>query len=171
MSMQADLLVHLSTEAELVCSNRTASLTVSSTPDIQSSTLVIGAGTKYDRTKGNTANGFSFKGTDPAVAAKSDEVLMANHVKDYTSLTGLFSLKLPDIAGSAKVDTTALVAQHSAGGAEDSYLDCLMFTYGCHLFIRASSEGSLPPNLQRRWATGLSNTWSGDYHTNIDFQM
>ena len=73
--------------------------------------------------------------------------MMANHVKDYTSLTGLFSLSMPDTAGSARLETSALIDRYTASGAGDPYLESLMFMYGRHLFIGASREGSLPPNL------------------------
>ena len=180
IGMQAEARVRLNTKSMAVCSNGTAALTVPSTLNVQSLTLIIGAGTNYDQSKGNAASGFSFKGEDPAAAvestvsaaaAKSDKNLMASHVKDYRSLTSLFSLTLPDTVDSAGLETSALIERYAASGAGDPYLETLMFMYGRHLFIGASREGSLPPNLQGRWATGLSNAWSADYHANINLQM
>ena len=180
IGMQAEAMVRLNTKSKPICSNSTLKLMIPSTPNVKSLTLIIGAGTDYDQTKGNAANGFSFKGEGPAAAvesttsaaaAKSNTNLIARHVFDYTSLTGLFSLTLPDSAGSAGMETSALIDRYTANGLGDPYLESLMFMYGRHLFIGSSRKGSLPPNLQGRWATGLSNARSGDYHVNINLQM
>lgn len=146
----------------------------------RSLTVVIAAGTNYDETKGTPAANYSFRGVDPGsyvaytatkAASKSSQALFNAHIADYTALSSRFSLDLPDTAGSAGTETATLVGRYTANGTSDPYIESLQFDYGRHLFISSSRENSLPPNLQGKWAYGLSNAWGADYHANINLQM
>jgi alpha-L-fucosidase 2 len=143
--------------------------------------IVVGAGTNYDAKKGTAEHGYSFRGEDPGpvvesttrtAAAKTLDKLQKSHVQDFTSLTGRFSLLLPDPLGSAGIPTSELIARYNANETTgDPWLENTLFDYANYLFISASRPGSLPPNLQGRWSEGLGAAWSGDYHANINLQM
>jgi alpha-L-fucosidase 2 len=143
-------------------------------------TVVIAAGTDFDQTKGNVENNFSFRGNDPSTyvqdridsAAKVGAAnLEKSHVSDYAALANAFILDLPDTQNSSNVETNTLVARYNSNLTSDPYLESLSFDYARHLFISSSRDGSLPPNLQGRWATELTNEWGSDYHANINLQM
>lgn len=144
-------------------------------------TLVLAAGTNFEQSKGNAANNYSFRGEDPAryvlqaarsAAAKDPSQLRDNHIADYASLANAFELDLPDTQRSAGVETEELVSRYNANGtAGDPYLESLTFDFAQYLFISSSRNGSLPPNLQGKWATLLSNAWSSDYHLDINLEM
>lgn len=53
----------------------------------------------------------------------------------------------------------------------DPALAVLLFQFGRYLLISSSRPGSLPANLQGKWAEGLQPPWESDYHTNINVQM
>lgn len=146
-------------------------------------TLVFAAGTNYNESNGDAEHDYSFRGADPGsdvqnaidkAAAKAPSALLSAHTEDYGALTKAFSLDLPDIADSARIETSELIARYSNPnntGHGDPYLEGLMFDYGRHLFISSGRDNSLPPNLQGKWATTLTNAWSADYHANINLQM
>ena len=155
-------------------------LVIPSTYSRKTLAFVVAAGTNYDQKAGNAAAGYSFKGTDPSVAVlatssraanKSEPALRKAAVDDYSALSGSFTLTVPNNSGSANLTTADALSRYSVSGAGDAYLEATLFDYGRHLFISSSRPGSLPPNLQGRWATGLENAWSGDYHANINLQM
>lgn len=157
-------------------------LTINPSSNQSSIALVIAAGTNYAETKGNAAANYTFKGPDPGdyiattaaqAAAKGAKALLSAHIADYSALASRFELNLPDTAGSAGKPIAELVAAYS--GTEnitsDPYYESLQFDYGRHLFISSSRDNSLPPNLQGKWAQGLTNSWGADYHANINLQM
>lgn len=146
----------------------------------QSVTVVIGAGTNFDQSKGNAENGYSFQGEDPAeyvekttadAALLGRKELLVRHLTDYQELAGAFSLDLPDPNDSANIETAALVQGYDSDGPGDPFLEALIFDYARHLLITSSRENSLPANLQGRWTEELTPAWSADYHANINLQM
>ncbi|KAJ4351570.1 uncharacterized protein N0V89_006913 [Didymosphaeria variabile] len=148
-------------------------------PGLRSLTVVVGAGTSFDQTKGNAASNFSFRSADSAdyvrdvtatAASLSPSVLRKRHIKDYQKLSNSFVLELPDPNGSAKIETASLLGRYDSG-VGDAFVEALLFDYSRHLLISSSRENSLPANLQGRWSEGLSAAWSGDYHANINLQM
>lgn len=149
--------------------------------DRQSLTLVIGAETNFDQTRGTAAHKYSFQGEDPAervesttreLAKKTYEDLLSKHVEDYQGLFGAFSLDLPDVKQSAMTETKKLITSYKADDvAGDPFLENLLFDYGRYLLITSSRENSLPSNLQGRWTEQLNPAWSADYHANINLQM
>ncbi|KAF2682901.1 glycoside hydrolase family 95 protein [Lentithecium fluviatile CBS 122367] len=144
--------------------------------------FVLGATTNYDSKKGTEEHNYSFRSDqDPgprvekqtdAAASKTASVLLHRHKSDFESLSGRFSLSLPDPLNSSSVETASLISRYDASSnVGDPYVESLLFDYGTYLFISSSRPGSLPPNLQGRWSEGLGAAWSGDYHANINLQM
>lgn len=144
-----------------------------------SATIVLAAGSNYDPANGDKAAGFSFRGDDPtpavrqttsAAASRSFGTLLSRHVSGYQSLFDTFALDLPDSADSATVETVDLIANYDIDKG-DPFLESLLVDYGRYLLISSSREGSLPANLQGRWAASQYPAWSADYHANINLQM
>lgn len=165
--------------AKTECSND-STLKLKPSQGQKSVTIIVGAGTNFDQSKGNAGNDFSFKGDDPAkyvelitskAASKSYKNLLRGHVDDYQTLESAFSLNLPDVYGSEDKETSALISEYSVNGKGDPFLEALLFDYSRHLLITSSRPGSLPANLQGRWTEELGPAWSADYHTNINLQM
>lgn len=164
---------------ETTCSNGTLRITTGN--GTTSVAIVVGAETNYDSKKGTAEFGYSFRGEDPgkaveaatrAAAAKTLDGLSKAHIEDFTSLTGRFSLSLPDPLNSARTETSELINRYNSSDTPgDPFLESLLFDYAKYLFISASRPGSLPPNLQGQWSEGLEAAWSADYHANINLQM
>ena len=155
-------------------------LTVTAPEGQKSLTIVVGAGTNFDQTKGNAENDYSFKGVDPdehvesvtsSAASRSYKSLLNSHVSDYQGLADAFVLDLPDPHGSADVETSTVISEYVVDGPGDPFLEGLLFDYSRHLLITSSRPGSLPANLQGRWTEELWPAWSADYHANINLQM
>ncbi|KAF7872045.1 uncharacterized protein EAF02_009150 [Botrytis sinoallii] len=164
------------------CSNTTGTLSITPSRDQKSLSLVISAGTNYDATKGTAADNYSFKGIDPGAyissniakaASKTVKTLRNNHISDFSALMNTFTLNLPDPLGSANKETASVIAAYNTtdNTHTDPWFESLLFDYSRYLFISSSRDNSLPPNLQGKWAYGLSNAWGADYHANINIQM
>ena len=162
------------------CKDKTLHVAAS---DSHQMTLVLAAGTNYNESAGDAEHDYSFRGADPgpyvqssvdSAAAKTSSELLSAHAEDYGALASAFTLSLPDAAGSAATQTSELIAQYNNPNGTSSgnpYLESVMFDYGRHLFICSGRDNALPPNLQGKWATTLTNAWSADYHANINLQM
>ncbi|KAI0030348.1 glycoside hydrolase family 95 protein [Vararia minispora EC-137] len=136
-------------------------------------------GTDYDINAGDAAHKFSFQGPDPheslvrAISTATgpratSSTVLDQHVADYSSMVSKFSLSLgqtPDFG----TPTDKLVSSYKAS-VGNAYLEWVLFNYGRYLLV-GSSRGSLPANLQGKWASDISNAWSADYHANINLQM
>ncbi|KAJ4422626.1 hypothetical protein N0V82_002745 [Gnomoniopsis sp. IMI 355080] len=179
IGMKFDAMAKVAGNISTSCSSSSGILTLPSTPGQKSVTIVFSAESDYDQTKGNAEDGFSFRGADPrltveqrttSAASMNYKTLLRDHVQDYTSLMGLFTLHLPDTANSSAFETAELVSRYTAG-TSDPFLESLMLDYSRHLLISSSRDGSLPANLAGRWTEQLSPAWSGDYHANINLQM
>lgn len=178
IGMKYDSIARVVRDQRSTCDGST--LTVSASGQ-QYLTLVIAAGTDYDETYGTADHDYSFRGADPAAyvqqavdnaSRKSSRELLATHTSDYSALADIFTLELPDTQGSARMQTSELVARYKANDtAGDPFLESLTFDLGRHLFISSSRDNALPPNLQGKWAYSLSNAWGADYHANINLQM
>lgn len=181
--MQYDAIARVvsGSSVETTCTDGTGKLSVAPANGTTSVAIVVGAGTNYDQKKGTAEFEYSFKGKDPgpsveattrAAAAKALEKLQESHIEDFTSLTGRFSLSLPDPLNSVDTQTSEIIGRYTASNAAgDPFLENLLFDYANYLFISASRPGSLPPNLQGRWSENLNAAWSADYHPNINLQM
>ncbi|KAI1340847.1 glycoside hydrolase family 95 protein [Xylariaceae sp. FL0016] len=163
-----------------VCDDATGTLTVASS-NHTSLAVVIGGETDYDATKGTEADGFSFRGADPAVYVENittaaiglpESTLREHHIADYNSLSGAFQLNLPDTQGSSETATPDLIGSYNSNLTDGNpYLEKLLFDYGRHLLISSSRANSIGPNLQGIWSNVESAPWSADYHANINLQM
>jgi alpha-L-fucosidase 2 len=172
--------------AQLVISNKNTDFCDSSTGRliIPSSTttslqVVIAADTSFDDTKGNAANSFSFRGSDPAskvsatvsaAAKKSFNTLLTAHVDDFTSYSGRFTLNLPDSMGSSSKETSVLISEYSVDNG-DPYVESLLFDLGRYLFMSSARSNSLPAGLQGRWTEELYPSWGADFHADVNLQM
>ncbi|KAG6828338.1 hypothetical protein H0H92_008352 [Tricholoma furcatifolium] len=136
--------------------------------------------TEYSMDAGNAESGYSFRGSDPhnalvalisspSVGSASWATILDQHVTDYkAALTEKFSLSLGQTPRfDAPTDVIQAAYQVDIG---DRYLEWVLFNYGRYM-LASSSRGSLPANLQGKWANGYSNAWSADYHSNINLQM
>ena len=123
--------------------------------------------TDYSMEAGNATSNFSFQGTDPhnnlvvllystALGSESYTSIVEEHVADYSSLVNKFSLSLgqtPDF----RTPTDKLVSSYQTY-IGNPYLEWLLFNYGRYLLV-CSARGTLPANLQGKWADGLVNAW------------
>ena len=180
--MKYDAIAKLSTFSKFnaTCNNSTGLLTIPSTARTKEIALIFGAGTNYDQKHGNPAFNYSFRGEDPyayvekvtySAARKSQPTLLSSHIMDFRQLSTQFALSLPDTMNSSAIETSVLLSRYSYTTANDPYLESLLFDFGRYMFISSSRKGSLPTNLQGRWAIELYPAWSADYHVNINLQM
>lgn len=162
------------------CSPDTGALTITPATGQTSIALVFSAESSYDQTRGDSQNNYSFRGADPGptvrdrtarAALRGYDALLRDHIADYSSLMGQFTLDLPDTANSSALETAELVARYSDTTAADPFFESLLLDYSRHLLVSSSREGSLPANLQGRWTEQLEPAWSADYHANINLQM
>ncbi|RPD79389.1 hypothetical protein L226DRAFT_531196 [Lentinus tigrinus ALCF2SS1-7] len=136
-------------------------------------------GTNFDQDAGDAAHNFSFQGADPhdnlvklidAATSSSlayDEIVSA-HIADYSGLMTKFHL---DIGQKPDLDTpTDQLKNAYETDTGNTYLEWLLFNFGRYL-LAGSARGTLPANLQGKWAKDASNPWSADYHSNINIQM
>ncbi|KAF5366281.1 hypothetical protein D9758_005662 [Tetrapyrgos nigripes] len=152
-----------------------ATLTVSQASD---ASFVWVGDTEYSMDAGDAAHSFSFRGADPhdtlvqlihESSALSFDNSLAEHIEDYHStLYDGFSLSLGQTP-NLDVPTNELKASYEVD-VGDPYLEWLAFNLGRYLLM-SSARGTLPANLQGKWARDTSNPWGADYHSNINIQM
>ncbi|KIY63304.1 glycoside hydrolase family 95 protein [Cylindrobasidium torrendii FP15055 ss-10] len=133
--------------------------------------------TEYNIDAGDEEHGFSFQGPDPhsKLVAQVESLQgsfldeLALHIKDIrAALWDHFSL---DLGQRPNLDqpTDELMASYTKEKG-NPYIEWLLFNYGRYL-LACSARGTLPANLQGVWADGYTNSWSADYHANINVQM
>lgn len=143
--------------------------TISVTNATSAAVLWVG-GTNYDIDAGDEEHKFSFQGPDPHdvlvsllsdASDKSYAELLQDHIEDFAAiLSADFSL---DLGQTVKPDVPT--DQRKAAYAIDKgdvYLEWLLFNYGRYLLV-SSARGTLPANLQGKWAIDTANPWSADY--------
>ena len=91
-----------------------------------------------------------------------------SHIAAHRTLYDRVSLTLPATEDDA-LPTNERILRFAEKGSPA--LAALYYNYGRYLLISSTRPGSLPPNLQGLWATGVQIPWNGDYHTNINVQM
>lgn len=134
-------------------------------------------GTNYDINAGDAAHNFSFAGLDPheslastlssTVSKSYDELLAAHTVIFRETLYSTFSL---DIGQSPDFFTpTDQLKASYVYDVGNPYLEWVLFNYGRYL-LASSARGTLPANLQGKWAILSSNPWSADYRKFIIFE-
>ncbi|KAF2756591.1 glycoside hydrolase family 95 protein-like protein [Pseudovirgaria hyperparasitica] len=181
LGMRYDAIARAIGDANSSCDPDTGYLTLHPSIGSKQATFVVGADTDFDQEKGTSVFGYSFRGANPGysvrrltdtAARKTAATLLEAHIGDYQNLAGRFVLDLPDPLESAALETSELFERYSSSNTTgDPFLESLLFDFSRHLFISASRENSLPPNLQGRWSEELGAAWSGDYHSNINLQM
>jgi len=106
--------------------------------------------------------------TIEAVAKKSYQRLLADHLDDYQGLFRRVSLHLGS-KGRPDVPTDQRLRQFDL--AEDAQLAALYFQFGRYLLIASSRPGSQPANLQGIWNESTSPPWESKYTVNINTEM
>ena len=91
-----------------------------------------------------------------------------SHIAAHRTLYDRVSLTLPATEDDV-LPTNERILRFAEKGSPA--LAALYYNYGRYLLISSTRPGSLPPNLQGLWATGVQTPWNGDYHTNINVQM
>jgi len=141
--------------------------------------LYLVAGTNFDADSDTRASGETnaelrsrFLGLCTAAYEKGFDQVYADHVADFTSITGRVDLNLN---GSSNRTTKELIQYYNTlsnlNNAEARFLEQLYFNYGRYLEISSSRGVDVPNNLQGIW-NNLSNApWNSDIHTNINIQM
>ncbi|KAJ7905032.1 glycoside hydrolase family 95 protein [Mycena leptocephala] len=135
-------------------------------------------GTEYSQDAGDAAHGFTFKGADPhaanlallsgSVSTASYSALRSAHFADVASTFGKFSLDLGQSAAVGQATETRALVDAYQTDTGNPYLEWVMFNYGRYL-LGSSARGTLPANLQGKWASGNANPWGAD--SNINIQM
>lgn len=101
---------------------------------------------------------------------KSYEMLLQEHVTDYSALFGRMDFVLE---GSEAFDSKP-TDERIAGSSEkkaDIGLSKLYFDYGRYLLIACSREGGLPATLQGNWNKDMTPPWDCKYTININTEM
>jgi len=114
-----------------------------------------------------------------AAEKRSSAELLAEHVADYQSLYGRFSIDLgetpPEVAALPTAKRVARYQEQFRAGSlpDDRDLEALMVQYARYLMISCSrrGEGALPANLQGLWLYHFRPPWRCDYHTDVNVQM
>lgn len=139
---------------------------------------------EYDMDAGDAAHDFTFRRDLPhdklvsllesaspsseAPSSSAYNALLAQHSDAYAAILGPFELSLGEKSDTSS-STDELKAAYKTN-VGDPYLEWLLFNFGRYL-LASSASGTLPANLQGKWADGSSNAWSADYHSNINIQM
>lgn len=142
-------------------------------------TVILATGTEYDQKKGNAGHGYSFRGRLPndsvletvnKVSKKCYGTILKRHIQDHQKYYNRFSLELPDPYNSADIDSATLFKGYTTEKG-DPFVENLVVDYGKYMYIASSRPGSLPPNLQGKWAASVNPAWSSDYHIDVNVQM
>ena len=105
--------------------------------------------------------------------------LLAEHLADYQSLYGRFSIDLgltpSEVAALPTAKRLARYKEQFRAGTvpDDRDLEALMVQYARYLMISCSrpGHGGLPANLQGLWLYHFRPPWRCDYHTDVNVQM
>lgn len=136
--------------------------------------VILKAGTNY------AVKYPEYRGADPhaglsaaldQAAAKSYDVLLARHEKDYGALFDRMHLNIGQAMPDVPTDKALADYKQNNAGGEARAVEALFFQYGRYLLIASSRAGSLPANLQGVWNHSNTPPWSDDYHVNINIQM
>jgi len=109
-----------------------------------------------------------------AVAAKSYEAMLADHIADHRRIFDRVSISLDDGKPVSRRNTLLATDKRIkafAETAEDPSLAALYFNFGRYLLITSSRPGTLAANLQGIWAEEIQTPWNGDWHLDINIQM
>ena len=104
-----------------------------------------------------------------AVENKTFEELRSTHIADYQKLFNRVELDL-GTTDAVNLPTDQRL-KRIRKGEQDPQFETLYFQFGRYMLISSSRPGSLPANLQGKWADHYKAPWNSDYHFNINFQM
>ena len=140
--------------------------------DADAVTLLLSASTDFDLSapgrRGREHRLRTLK-TLEAAASKPYAALRAAHTADYKNLFDRVGLDLGGGQG-ADLPTDERLAAYARNPFDHGLVE-LYFQFGRYLLISSSRPGSLPANLQGRWANKIQTPWNCDYHTDINVQM
>ncbi|KIK57466.1 glycoside hydrolase family 95 protein [Collybiopsis luxurians FD-317 M1] len=167
------------THGRIECSALTASNATISVAGGTEAWISWVGGTEYSMDAGNAENNFSFKGVDPHAAlisligtAANDsnyQNVLNTHTSDiHNTLYGEFSLSLGQTP-QLNQPTDQLRANYEVDTG-NPYLEWVTFNLGRYM-LASAARGTLPANLQGKWAKDVNTPWGGDYHSNINIQM
>ncbi|KAL1751423.1 glycoside hydrolase family 95 protein [Schizophyllum commune] len=141
-------------------------------------TIVWVGDTEYSMDAGDEAHNFSFRGDDPhdALLSRISSIqdvtfasLLNGHLQDVADSTlNAFTLDLGQTP-QLNVTTAALIDAYTTDEG-NPYLEWLLFNYGRYL-LWSSARGSLPANLQGKWAHLYSPQWGSDANINIQMNL
>ncbi len=151
--------------------------------DCDTLTILLAAGTDYLNQRDK-----SWKGAPPhqrittqldAAGKKPYEALLAEHVKDYQTLSGRCAIDLGETPKTVRTLPTdqRLAAYKKAertsasSPSVDPDLEELVFQYARYMMISSSRPGTLPANLQGLWNHSNRPPWRSDYHTDVNIEM
>ncbi|KAF5390948.1 hypothetical protein D9757_003944 [Collybiopsis confluens] len=96
------------------------------------------------------------------------DILNAHTADIQSTLYGEFSLALGQTPQfNQPTDQIRAAYQVDTG---NPYLEWVTFNLGRYM-LASSARGTLPANLQGKWAKDVNTPWGGDYHSNINIQM
>jgi alpha-L-fucosidase 2 len=104
-------------------------------------------------------------------AAKTYDELLADHIKDYSSLYERCVLSFADNSGGNSALPTDERLEAYRNGGKDNKLVELYFNFGRYLLIASSREGTLPANLQGIWNKDMWPAWGSKFTVNINTEM
>lgn len=108
-----------------------------------------------------------------AATEKGFDAILADHTRDFESLTGRVKLQLGNAASTRT--TEKLITYYNSlsnlNNNEARFLEQLYFAYGRYLEISSSRGINVPNNLQGIWNNLSKAPWNSDIHTNINIQM
>ncbi|KAF9060966.1 glycoside hydrolase family 95 protein [Rhodocollybia butyracea] len=167
-----------STQGHVSCSALNAiNATISVTGGNEAWISWVGS-TEYSMDAGNVESDFSFQGPDPhealvtllnSITNTSYQDSLAAHIADITDvLYSQFSLSLGQTP-QIDLPTDQIRAAYEVDTG-NPYLEWVAFNMGRYL-LASSARGTLPANLQGKWAKDINSPWGADYHSNINIQM
>lgn len=163
--MAYEMLARVRTDAgSIACSQSGSNATITVNGAHEAWVTWVGD-TEYSMDAGDAAHNFSFRGVDPhdslvsllsAATSKSYNDLYSEHVQDYTSLMNAFSLNLGQEV-DLSTPTDELLSAYTVD-VGNKYVEWLAFNFGRYM-LAGSARGSLPANLQGKWAPDSSSSW------------
>ncbi len=116
-------------------------------------------------------------GYNSLLNSEHTEISISSSSKEYCSpsLTNLaysqgYRKSFTELSAGKSVLSSAINAVDRAPAKYEDYrLTAQLYNYGRYLLLSSASRSVT--NLQGLWADGLSSSWNGDYHLNINLQM
>ena len=178
MTYYANVAVLLPSKGEKALDTKEKTISVTNADEV---VIYLHARTNYDESKTSCIN-TAIKSSHhqnitlalfSRLAEKGFDAVLADHQRDFKSLTGRVSFQLDGAA--SKRTTKALIDYYNTlsdqNNAEARFLEQLYFAYGRYLEISSSRGVNVPNNLQGIWNNLAQAPWHSDIHTNINIQM